>query len=590
MAVGAAAALGRAALGRAATRNGRLWKLAVILAGGGVTVLMPVLVLMAFRSVTAHVLQHVAVAPPGFLAIDAYRAAEQCPFARGGDAGNALGTAFLVGSAWVMTSDGGHQFGGYRNPVGDPSHVPADMRPADPSELAPGGGVHDELRLPTSRAVQPQDWTSVAPLSGEYGVGFLLITRSDWLNWARDVPASVSRPLDPYQPYDAFMVMACHLRAVEHHAGVDAWGAMALWAATQVLSADVNRALSSGLDVRQTIDNIVSDLKQLVSAGVSLGARFANAVASFMGPAAMGTDELAMGQVPPSAAALQSIPPNYLVLIRKWAAAYGIDWTVLAGLLMVEDSFGQGSGRSSAGALGPAQFLPSTFRQYGVDDGSDGKTDAPDIWNPADAIASAANYLKALGAGNTSTLRSALCRYNTGGPGSSAYQPCMDGTQLPFDYADRVMSYARQYRGALTAVTTGLVTGGSNPAAIQTAIDFAMKQLGKPYLYGGTGPDSWDCSGLVQAAYAAAGIQLPRTSQAQWNRGPRVGLPHQPGDLVFFVGADGTSTAPGHVGLAIDSNHMIVAPSTGLNVQIQPIYSQGYVGATRPSAPSTTQV
>src|SRR5437588_1052552 len=213
----AAAALGRAALGRAATKKGRVVMVAVILIAA--IVMVPFLVMLAFFSTTVHVLKGVAVAPPGYLAIDAYRAAEECPFTTGGEVGTALGTAFLVGSAWVMTGDGvpgakGHnQFGGYRNPVGRLSNVPADMRPADPKELAPGGAVHIDLELPDSRTVQPQDWTSVAPLNGEYGVGLLLIAPSDWRSWSRDVPASVARPLDPYQPYDAFMVMACHLRA-----------------------------------------------------------------------------------------------------------------------------------------------------------------------------------------------------------------------------------------------------------------------------------------------------------------------------------------------------------------------------------------
>lgn len=576
MAVGAAAALGRAALARAATRKGRLWMLALILVG--VTLLAPVLVMLAFYSVATHVLKHVAVAPPGWLAIDAYRAAEVCPFATDGDAGRALGTAFLVGSAWVLTSDGGRQFGGYRNPVGDPSHVPADMRPGDPAELAPGGGVHNVLGLPARRTVKPQDWTSVVPLSGEYGVGFLLITPSDWRNWVRDVPASVSRPLDPYRPYDAFVVMACHLRTLEQHAGVDPWGAMALWAVPQVLAAEVNRNLSRGLNVRQIIDGVMSDLQQLVSGGVSLGAQFASAVADFMGQGAMGTAALTMGQVQPSATALREIPPRYLQLIRKWAAAYGIDWTVLAGVLSVEDDFGRGSGVSSAGALGPAQFMPATFAQYGVDDRSDGKTDAPDIWNPADAIASAANYLKALGAGNPSTVRSALCRYEGGG------SKCMAGSD---PYADKVMSRARQYRGAATtgAVTVAQGTGAS--PRVQTAINFARAQLGKPYVWGGTGPSSYDCSGLVQAAYRSAGISLPRTSQEQWAAGPRVGTPHQPGDLVFFTGSEGSPGRPGHVGMAINATQMIVAPHTGDHVKIQTIYSEGYVGATRPAARTT---
>ena len=75
---------------------------------------------------------------------------------------------------------------------------------------------------------------------------------------------------------------------------------------------------------------------------------------------------------------------------------------------------------------------------------------------------------------------------------------------------------------------------------------FAEAQLGKPYLYGATGSDAYDCSGLVMMAYRAAGIAIPRTSQAQWAYGTQIPASQvQPGDLVFFSGADGTPPPPG---------------------------------------------
>ena len=88
--------------------------------------------------------------------------------------------------------------------------------------------------------------------------------------------------------------------------------------------------------------------------------------------------------------------------------------------------------------------------------------------------------------------------------------------------------------------------------AAATAIAFAEHQLGKPYLFGGTGPDAFDCSGLVMMAYHTAGIDIPRTSQGQSTWGPKIPAGHEePGDLVFFAGSDGTATSPGHVGLKI---------------------------------------
>src|SRR5215469_1599630 len=89
------------------------------------------------------------------------------------------------------------------------------------------------------------------------------------------------------------------------------------------------------------------------------------------------------------------------------------------------------------------------------------------------------------------------------------------------------------------------------PGAAGAAIAWARAQIGKPYLWGGTGPDAFDCSGLVMDAWQSAGISLPRTSQEQWAAGPRVSQPRR-GDLVFFAGGDGTASAPGHVGIVTD--------------------------------------
>ena len=81
--------------------------------------------------------------------------------------------------------------------------------------------------------------------------------------------------------------------------------------------------------------------------------------------------------------------------------------------------------------------------------------------------------------------------------------------------------------------------------AAATAIAFAVGQLGKPYQWGATGPDAYDCSGLVYAAYAAAGIHIARTT-FQWRQdGPQVPLTQiQPGDLLFSAGSDGTPATP----------------------------------------------
>jgi cell wall-associated NlpC family hydrolase len=112
-------------------------------------------------------------------------------------------------------------------------------------------------------------------------------------------------------------------------------------------------------------------------------------------------------------------------------------------------------------------------------------------------------------------------------------------------------------------------TAGAAPGkAAATAIAYAQAQLGKPYEWGGTGPGVFDCSGLVMEAYAAAGISIARTSQAQWATEQQVSTP-EAGDLVFFPGADGTPTSPGHVGIVVDPARslMIDAYASGFPVE-----------------------
>lgn len=155
------------------------------------------------------------------------------------------------------------------------------------------------------------------------------------------------------------------------------------------------------------------------------------------------------GTLQPSATALAEIPPAMLQLYRaappRWCP--GLSWAVLAGIGWVETRHGTSPDQiSAAGAKGPMQFMPGTWAQYGVD--ADGNGIA-DIWNPADAIASAANYLGANGAGNPAMLRQAIWHYNH-----------------DWDYVDMVLAKATEYGAAATVgpIIIGGVTG--NPAAL----------------------------------------------------------------------------------------------------------------------------
>jgi cell wall-associated NlpC family hydrolase len=127
---------------------------------------------------------------------------------------------------------------------------------------------------------------------------------------------------------------------------------------------------------------------------------------------------------------------------------------------------------------------------------------------------------------------------------------------------------------------------GANDVA-RRAIAFAEAQLGKPYQWGGVGPDAWDCSGLVQGAYAAAGVTLPRTTYEQvTGSGPSAGRNPdnwQPGDLLFSSGSDGNPSDPGHVGIYLGNGQVIQAPHTGDVVRITPLTQYDTVtGVTRP--------
>jgi cell wall-associated NlpC family hydrolase len=101
-------------------------------------------------------------------------------------------------------------------------------------------------------------------------------------------------------------------------------------------------------------------------------------------------------------------------------------------------------------------------------------------------------------------------------------------------------------------------------------------------VWGGNGNPGFDCSGLTHAAYAAAGIDLPRTAQTQYDTGPLLaaGTPLQPGELVFF----GTAGRIHHVGISLGGTLMIDAPDVGQTVTIEDLRAFGdYAGASRPT-------
>lgn len=115
-----------------------------------------------------------------------------------------------------------------------------------------------------------------------------------------------------------------------------------------------------------------------------------------------------------------------------------------------------------------------------------------------------------------------------------------------------------------------------NPQA-QVAVDTAKAQLGKPYVYAAAGPDSFDCSGLVMFAWAAAGVSISHNAEAEYQSLPHVSMNGlAPGDLVFY------GSPIHHVGMFVGGGTMIEAPYTGVDVRYHTIYRPDFAGAARP--------
>src|SRR5579875_3227273 len=272
--------------------------------------------------------------------------------------------------------------------------------------------------------------------------------------------------------------------------------------------------------------------------------------------------------------ALVDVPVAYVAADHQAAATCpGLSWTLLAAIGKVESDFGRTtlpgvtSGANYAGAAGPMQMgiggaAGPTFFAYDhpvpADEapnppgaapagGDAGSANPPSPYDLTDAVFAAARDLCSNGAGNPATVRDAVLAYNHSD-----------------NYADEVLALAATY-------------GGSTPQAPE-AVRLAMTQIGVRYVWGGATPNvGFDCSGLVQWAYGAAGVNLPRTSEEHWLAVVHLpaGTPLQPGDPLFFGPADG----PTHVGIYIGNGLMVDAPHTGASVRVESYDWSDYLGA-----------
>ena len=271
-----------------------------------------------------------------------------------------------------------------------------------------------------------------------------------------------------------------------------------------------------------------------------------------------------------AAGAVASLPAPMLRLYVEAAGdCPGLPWQVLAAIGTVESANGTAdlpgvlNGSNSAGAQGPMQFEPATFAAFSRPVPPGGAY-PPNPYDPVDAVYAASRMLCADGAGQPATLGQALFAYN----------------------------HSQHYVSAVLAAAAALGMGRATSGPAGTlALLYALSQVGTPYRWGGESPGvGFDCSGLSQAAYAAAGVSIPRVAEQQFLAGPALppGASLAPGDLVFFGPAPGDAT---HVGLVVDpGGEMVDAPHAGAAVRVErfdPVPgstwgSDLYLGATAP--------
>ncbi|WP_107401858.1 NlpC/P60 family protein [Streptomyces oceani] len=276
-----------------------------------------------------------------------------------------------------------------------------------------------------------------------------------------------------------------------------------------------------------------------------------------------------------------SVPAEYRELVREAGQTCPAISPALLAAQLYQESGWRPDAESPAEAQGIAQFIPGTWATHGVDGDGDGDKD---VWDPRDAIPSAAaydcklaQYVEDVPGDPTKNM---LAAYNAGAYRVIQYQgvPPYTETQNYVDVITKLEKSFAKHQGRLDP---------SKKAA--EAIAYAQDKLGTPYLWGGDGTAEdegrFDCSGLSKAAYDSVGIELPRVANRQWNTGPHPKRDELlPGDLVFFAHDLEDPNSIHHVGIYVGGGYMIDAPYTGSKIRFDPIDSPDYFGATRPTA------
>ncbi|MFP3991562.1 bifunctional lytic transglycosylase/C40 family peptidase [Streptomyces sp. E11-3] len=273
-----------------------------------------------------------------------------------------------------------------------------------------------------------------------------------------------------------------------------------------------------------------------------------------------------------------AVPAEYQPVVQKWGnLCPAINPALLAAQLYQESGWNP-KAQSPAQAQGIAQFIPGTWATHGVDGDGDG---VKDVWNPADAIPSAASYdcklaeyVKDAPGDPTHNM---LAAYNAGAYAVIKYKGVPPYSETR-NYVKNIRELEKSFARPVGRVEPSRQAAG--------AISFAQEQLGTEYLWGGNGTPEhdgrFDCSGLTKAAYETVGVELPRVANDQYNAGPHPKRDELlPGDLVFFSDDLTNSRAIRHVGIYVGGGYMIDAPRPGAVIRFAPVDTPDYFGATR---------
>lgn len=250
-------------------------------------------------------------------------------------------------------------------------------------------------------------------------------------------------------------------------------------------------------------------------------------------------------------------------VVRAGKICPEISGSVIAVQIGKESSW-QPQAKSKAGAMGLAQFMPDTWKTVGKDGDGDGKAD---VMNPHDAIYSQGHFMcslaeqmkKLIAAGKVKgeVVNLALAAYNAGPGAVEEY-----GGIPPFT---ETQNYVQQITQRVAQAKAGGGGGSGDGSRASKILAMARSKIGKPYVWGAASDDvGYDCSGLVQVAYAAAGIELAHSSATQCTAGSRVSQDQaQPGDLVCWSG---------HVAIYAGNNTIVEAATEGIPVRENTVY------------------